>query len=122
MRLGRIHPVPWRVREKALEQFDKVGACWIWNGSMAGPEKNCPQMCWGEGGETFHIYTYQLMWRWRNDWAAIEDGYDVHHTCHERRCIRPSHLELLTKEEHHTRHHGGPMPEAVYNSNRTLQR
>ena len=36
--------------------------------------------------------------------GKIPDGYHVHHTCHNRKCVNPSHLVALSPSEHESLH------------------
>lgn len=36
--------------------------------------------------------------------GAIPEGYDVHHTCHNRACVNINHLVLIKKSEHTALH------------------
>jgi len=48
-------------------------------------------------GEWAHRYMYE------RQHGPIPDGYECHHTCANRRCVNPSHLELVTSKEHYER-------------------
>jgi len=37
--------------------------------------------------------------------TAIPEGFDVHHTCRRRHCVRVEHLELLPHRDHSLLHH-----------------
>jgi CxxC motif-containing protein len=68
------------------------GGCWEWTGTI------------GTGG-------YGYMWfKGRNATAhrialalfgeGVPDGMHVHHKCHNRGCVRPDHLEILSPTDH----------------------
>ncbi len=71
------------------EHVPELGPCWLWTASIARAE--------GYGrfgvrhGEMIgaHRYSYLLAH------GSIPEGYEVHHRCHRRRCVRPDHLEAL---------------------------
>lgn len=72
--------------------------CWEWLGGKT----------WGYGTWTVgmqrlgvHRITYALLV------GPIPDGLDIHHSCHNRGCVNPSHLELLTKSQHMVAHKSG---------------
>jgi hypothetical protein len=37
---------------------------------------------------------------WEECFGLIPDGYEVHHTCPNNRCVNPEHLRCLPEEEH----------------------
>ncbi len=45
-------------------------------------------------------------WMWERVNGSIPPGFECHHTCGNRVCVNPSHMELLTKKEHVSRHGG----------------
>lgn len=57
--------------------------------------------------EKAHRVAYKLAY------GAIPDGYEVHHTCENRGCVRPDHLEALTPLEHRRRHTRIPIGPAI---------
>lgn len=45
------------------------------------------------------IYVYE-----RATGQAMEGGFHLHHTCENKRCINPEHLQKLTSSEHRALH------------------
>jgi hypothetical protein len=66
--------------------------CWVWQKWIA------PN---GYGRFVAGQYNKQYAHRvyWMIDKGAITDGLTVHHICHNRKCVNPAHMELLTLEE-----------------------
>jgi len=68
---------------------DPATGCWLWDGyvTRAGYAQT--------GRNTLvHRAVYKEMH------GPIPPGHEVHHTCSTKRCIRPSHLKLVTRSEH----------------------
>ena len=92
---------PYRRRTKdrtAEERFlekcqpEPNTGCWIWIGAIGNP--------WGYGAFRWngttgcaHIFAYQ------NFIGIIPHGYVVHHKCHNRWCVNPSHLAPASRSE-----------------------
>ena len=69
---------------------DSAGSCWEWMGGTSN----------GYGGFFLkgkkvkaHRYAYELMV------AIIPDGLEIDHLCRNRKCVNPSHMELVTRSE-----------------------
>lgn len=73
------------------------GECRIWIGSVNN--KDYPRMNLREpGGKHRTVMVHQLMWVITNR-KNIPRDKEVDHICHIRRCIEPSHLQVLTHAE-----------------------
>jgi hypothetical protein len=82
--------------EKTINRFidkifiDKKG-CWIWTdvpnsggyGTFSAERKHFLS----------HRFSYEVFK------GPIPKGYQVHHQCYERRCVKPEHLEVMTRRE-----------------------
>lgn len=77
--------------ERLLPKIDTSGDCWEWQGAV---DPN--------GYGRFHIdgrmlgahrVTYQMLV------GEIPEGRDLDHLCRNRRCVRPSHLEPVSRYE-----------------------
>lgn len=75
----------------------KVGrGCWIWEGA-ADPGTGYGRVGLGgreDGTATAHRVAYMLTV------GSIPDGAILHHHCENPSCVRPDHLEPLTRAEH----------------------
>ncbi len=97
----RLHGDPLRIGLMTLEErfWRKVskdgaeGSCWMWT---AGRFLTGYGQFKQAGGRT----TYAHRVAWELDIGPIPDGLHLHHRCGVRRCVNPSHLELLTPEAH----------------------
>jgi HNH endonuclease len=95
MRYLRGHAGSWR--EDGGYAIDPNTGCWIWQRSMS---YNGYGQLWHEGRvQRAHRVFYQL------HVGPIPEGYQIDHTCGNRPCVRPDHLEAVTAIEnaHRTR-------------------
>lgn len=81
-------------------KVDKSQPCWIWT---AG--------CFPSGYGSFrfngvmtgaHRVSYEFVH------GPIREGMEIDHKCHNRKCVRPDHLRLVTKKQN-MENHRGPM-------------
>lgn len=70
---------------------DPVTGCWNWLGSLDG----CGYGSLSRDGAQHraHVYYYE------REHGKVPDGLELDHKCHNRKCIRPSHLEPVTHLE-----------------------
>lgn len=71
--------------------FESLGRCWVWTGSLAG--KGYGSFSWSGPGHRAHRISY--IWAF----GEIPANMQVDHACHNRKCVRPSHLRLATNKE-----------------------
>jgi len=74
--------------------WDELGSdeCWPWLGSI---NKRT-----GYGKKTFHrkdVLAHRWMYEQRV--CKIADGMVINHLCRNRRCVNPSHLEVVTQQD-----------------------
>ena len=71
--------------------------------------------CWEYVGPAYWVKGYPIIRRFHKNWIAsrfawfIFTGRDyykreVHHKCHNRACVNPTHLEELTAKRHRRYH------------------
>jgi hypothetical protein len=63
---------------------------------------------WRDEGTGYATTAHRAAWVHRN--GQIPDGMVVDHTCHNRRCVNPSHLRLLSRGENARRQVAGDFP------------
>ena len=92
---------PGRPRVSAVTRFwktvDKTPHCWVWKGS---PNSRGYGKIWtGDKRELAHRFSWNL------HRGNIPDGYEIDHICHNRMCVNPDHLRVVTptKNKQHLR-------------------
>lgn len=84
-KVDKCGPVP--------EHRPELGPCWVWTASI-NRGTGYGQFGLSHGNMVqAHRYSYELAF------GPIPEGYDVHHECHLRRCLRPDHLTATTRSE-----------------------
>jgi hypothetical protein len=74
-----------------------------------------PEGCWTWTGR-FTISGYGVAWHRGGSWRAhravydwlvgpIPDGMTLDHTCRNKRCVNPTHMDLVPPRENLRRHH-----------------
>ena len=76
------------VEERFWSKVDKTDNCWLWTGY-------CLPTGYGKfrSGEKM-VYSHRLSYEWTH--GEISEGMYVDHRCHNRSCVRPEHLRLVT--------------------------
>lgn len=65
--------------------------CWLWTSTISRAPRNC-----GGYGKHGKDYAHRLAYE---SWVGpIPLGTEIDHLCRVRRCIRPSHLEAVTRQ------------------------
>lgn len=88
---------PVRVHQSLEQRFwskvnkDATGGCWSWEASTS--TDGYGQIRVNGRAKTVH----RLSWEWAN--GAIPDGMFIDHRCHNRRCVNPEHLRLVTNAQ-----------------------
>lgn len=78
--------------ERFWPRVNKTPTCWIWT----GPTWRGYGRFWVENGTRHaraHRYAYELLV------GPIPKDLTVDHLCHNRRCVNPEHMELVTLAE-----------------------
>src|SRR6266550_4607552 len=76
-----------------------LGPCWIWTGAKSG-ERGTPlygAFVWDRKTGGAHRFSYE------QEHGQIPDGLEPDHLCKNTLCVRPSHLEIVTRQENQKR-------------------
>lgn len=88
--------------------------CWLWLGNVnerTGYGKK--QWC----GETWLAHR----WLWTVLFGTIPEGLCIDHTCGNRRCVNPHHLEVVTQAENCRRGKGTKLTPEIVREIRSLK-
>jgi hypothetical protein len=83
-----------------------TGTCWIWIGANSGG-KNLYGVSW-DGQRRVKAHR----WAYVEAFGALGEGIEADHLCRVPLCVRPSHMEAVTKAEN-VRRSSAPGPLAV---------
>jgi hypothetical protein len=75
-----------------------LGPCWLWTGATNGDGYGRTE--WDEGQQPAHRVAYELIV------GPIPDGLDLDHLCRVHACVRPEHLDPVTRRENLARGRG----------------
>lgn len=85
------------VIDRFWQKVDTTGDCWMWTGSLNGKGYG---VFWDADAVRLvlaHRYGYELAK------GTIPDGLVVDHTCRQRACVHPDHLDAVTTRENNHR-------------------
>ena len=76
-------------RFRELVEVDPETNCWNWKGGLT------------KGYARFYLpetqqLTYAHRWSWELANGPVPEGLELDHTCHNKRCCNPKHLEAVT--------------------------
>ena len=78
---------------------DEETGCWLWQGHIT--EKGygrAPKVKGVRRGKA-----HRFMWRLLI--GPVPTGCVLHHTCHVHHCVNPSHMQLLSSQDHSILHY-----------------
>lgn len=81
-----LDALPERLRSK----IDVTETCWLWRASTV---KGYGQFRVGTKIRKAHVVVYELLV------GPVPDGLELDHTCRQRHCVRPDHLDPVTRAE-----------------------
>lgn len=91
-----IKSLPRKAKTSTLYYYDgkpkfrkKANGCWEWTASK---NKKGYGLCNGEDSMLAHVQVYV------DTYGPVPDGMEVDHTCSNRPCVNPDHLEAVTHQ------------------------
>jgi HNH endonuclease len=88
--------------EEFWKRVKKTDTCWIWNGAVNADGYGRYKFFDASTGKRRDIAAHRFVYQSLRD--VIPSDMELHHQCHNRRCVNPSHLEPLTGIEHGDKH------------------
>lgn len=94
----KIDPITrfWSHVNKSSGVFGKNNdstECWLWTASINNKGYGNFKPSKSESYKA-HRFSYKIVH------GLIEPGYEIHHKCKIKKCVKPEHLTLVTREEH----------------------
>lgn len=90
---GRREALLARVLERV--EIDEVSGCWIWTGPTSGTKCNEGYPRMSLDGQTVSVHRVTAMLAF----GFLHSRRQVDHTCRNRLCVNPAHLELVTHKQ-----------------------
>ena len=79
--------------ERVWSRVERTGTCWVWTG-----EKK-PKGYGAIGRDGATLYAHRVVWEMVR--GPIPEGMQLDHRCHEKTCVNPDHLRLVTNAQNH---------------------
>lgn len=92
MSIRNNEPLEKRLKDRIFIDSSKEDGCWIWTGSKN--KKGYGHIEVGIKLKSAHRIMYEL------HVGVIPLNHDIHHKCNNPSCVRPTHLEAVTKARH----------------------
>lgn len=85
---------PVALPSRISKRIEHHNGCWIWTGAK---RNGYSMIRWKRDGEHIVIGGHRLLYELHV--GPIPEGHEVDHTCRNKACINPAHLEAVTVQE-----------------------
>lgn len=74
-----------------------LGACWVWTGYVSKKGYSRSHVAGSMPGKFVSDYVHRISYKLTK--GSIPPGLDIDHLCEVKHCVRPEHLEAVTREQ-----------------------
>lgn len=78
------------------------GDCWTWLGAKSKDGYGQFILEYRRDRTRLRVAPYRFIWEWVHD-RPMPEGYEPDHTCNNRQCVNPHHVEPVTHSENQKR-------------------
>lgn len=103
MKRKLLSSAEWERKYPAITRFlakvQKTEGCWIWRGARSGGRDAKTYGIFTIGSKVFgnHRNIYAHQWSYIHFNGPIAEGLEIDHLCRNGHCVRPDHLEAVTR-------------------------
>lgn len=97
----RPHPVRPPIERFLALVTIQPNTCWLWNGSKSKDGYGQFVLTARRGQKRIRIGPYRFIWEYFN--GPMPAGLEPDHTCNNRGCVNPEHIEPVTHAENQRR-------------------
>lgn len=76
-----------------------LGQCWVWTGAKSSKGYGHFKRPGGMGAPNGGAYVSTHRWAYETEVGPITEGLELDHLCRNTLCVRPDHLEQVTRRE-----------------------
>jgi len=93
-------PLPADVQDRILRNVSPHGSCWQWQGARRSTGYGV--IGWRINGRAYTQQAHRVAFA---AWCGpIPEGAQLHHTCRNKWCVNPFHMEAVSRQAHSVRH------------------
>lgn len=95
--MGKRGPKPIPPIIRMFDKFTIDEGCWLWTASVNAGGYGRIGMPIGDKNKDPWRVAHRVLWEYFN--GPVPNGLELDHLCRNRRCVKPSHLEAITRQE-----------------------